>query len=401
MVTYPVDWEITELGTKCEITSSKRVFEKEWTKSGIPFFRTRDIASFYSGEEQRDKLFISEETYREKVASSGEPQKGDLLVTGVGTIGLPYLINTEKRMYFKDGNILWVKKNEFFNSRFLYLLFISKGVKDQITDKSGFTTVGTFTIKNAKKLNVPIPSLPEQQAITTILSDLDEHIDNLTELIEKKKAIRDGALEDLTSGKTRVDGYTGSWEEKPLFKICDVFDGTHQTPNYSVSGIKFVSVENITDIYSSDKYISVADYKRDFKVRPEKGDVLMTRIGDVGTSCIVKTNEPIAYYVSLALFKNITINNAFLNHYIKSMNFQKELDDRTLHHATPKKINKGEIGKCKVCYPICEKEQQAIAEVLTAMDEEIESLKTEKTKMMEIREGAMDDLLTGHVRLKV
>lgn len=401
MVTYPADWDVVELGTRCSITSSKRVFEKEWAKSGIPFLRTRDIASLHSGEEQKDKLFISQKTYKEKIASSGEPQKGDLLVTGVGTIGLPYLIDSNEKMYFKDGNILWIKRSDSCNSRFLYLLFLSKDIKAQIADKSGFTTVGTFTIKNAKLLKVAFPPLPEQQAIASVLSDFDEHIDNLTELIEKKKAVRDGTLEDLISGKTRLDGFDSEWEERPLQKICDVFDGTHQTPMYSVNGIRFVSVENINDIYSSDKYISQAAYDRDFRVRPEKGDVLMTRIGDVGTSCLVKTNEPIAYYVSLALFKNIKINSAFLNHYIKSKDFQKKLDDRTLHHATPKKINKGDIGKCHVFYPINPKEQQAIADILTAMDEEIESLEEEKSKMTQIREGAMDDLLTGRVRLKV
>jgi len=401
MVAYPSDWEKIELGTKCDVTSSKRVFEKEWAKSGIPFFRTRDIASFHSGEEQKDKLFIAENTYWDKVASSGEPQKGDILVTGVGTIGLPYLINTDEKMYFKDGNILWVKKSESFDPEFLYLLFTAKDIKEQISDKSGFTTVGTFTIQNAKKLNMPHPTLPEQQAIASILTDFDEHIDNLIELIEKKKAIRDGALEDLVSGRTQLDGFDGEWEEKTLSEICDVFDGTHQTPRYSVNGIKFVSVENIEDIYGSDKYISKADYDRDFRVHPEKGDILMTRIGDVGTACVLKTDEPIAYYVSLALLKNISINSAFLNQYIKGRQFQRELDDRTLHHATPKKINKGEIGKCQVRYPISPKEQEAIASVLNTMDEEIINLKDEKAKMQGIKEGAMDDLLTGRVRLKV
>lgn len=285
---------------------------------------------------------------------------------------------------------------------FLGYYINSKCYHEQILPYVTGIKVSSISKKTIGKTELHIPKdVKEQQAIASVLSDFDEHIDNLTELIEKKKAIRDGALEDLLSGRTRLDGFDGEWEKKPVSEICDVFDGTHQTPKYSVSGIKFVSVENITDIYSSNKYISKADYERDFKVHPEKGDVLMTRIGDIGTSCIVKTTEPIAYYVSLALFKNIIINSEFLNHYIKSKVFKNELDDRTLHHATPKKINKGEIGKCKVCYPIHQEEQQAIASVLTVMDEEIESLEIEKAKMMQIREGAMDDLLTGRVRLKV
>jgi len=81
--------------------------------------------------------------------------------------------------------------------------------------------------------------------------------------------------------------------------------------------------------------------------------------------------------------------------------FQHELDDRTLHHATPKKINKGEIGKCNVKYPIDPNEQEAIAYILIAMDQEIKNLEAERDKIIQIREGAMDDLLTGRVRLTV
>lgn len=198
------DWEIIELGKKCEITSSKRVFEKEWTKSGITFLRTRDIASFHSGEEQNDKLYISEETYKEKIASSGEPKKGDLLVTGVGTIGLPFLIDTDEKIYFKDGNILWIKKNEMLTSEWLYFLFLSKAVQKQIADNSGFTTVGTFTIKNAKKLRVPMPSIPEQKAITSALTSMNDEIRALEAERDKMIQIREGAMDGLLTGRVRL-----------------------------------------------------------------------------------------------------------------------------------------------------------------------------------------------------
>lgn len=201
--------------------------------------------------------------------------------------------------------------------------------------------------------------------------------------------------------RTSLNDHSTEWVEVPLSEICKVYDGTHQTPKYTLQGIRFVSVENIMDLYSSNKYISQAAYESDFKAYPEKGDILMTRIGDIGTPCVVDRDEPLAYYVSLALFKNITINSYFLNYYIMSSGFQRELDDRSLHHATPKKINKGEIGKCKVKYPKDSDEQAAIANILRSMDEEIEALEIERDKMIQIREGAMDDLLTGRVRLSV
>lgn len=236
MVTYPSDWDVVELGSKCNITSSKRVFEREWKNSGIPFLRTRDIASFHSGEKQTDKLYISEETYQEKTASSGEPHKGDLLVTGVGTIGLPYLIDTDDRIYFKDGNILWMKKSEAFFPRWLYLQFLSKEIQKQIIDGSGFTTVGTLTIKNAKKLNVPMPSVSEQTAIAKILSTFDTYIDDLAELIEKKRSIRDGALADLISGKTRLDGYNYVWQEGKIGDVLKILHGKNQRKVESFNG---------------------------------------------------------------------------------------------------------------------------------------------------------------------
>lgn len=106
----------------------------------------------------------------------------------------------------------------------------------------------------------------------------------------------------------------------------------------------FISVENI-DTLESPKFISVDEFNREFKVYPEVGDVLMTRIGDVGTTNVVRSTRPIAYYVSLALLKKKNMPATFLSFGIQSPNIQKEIWRRTLHVAFPKKINKIEIEK--------------------------------------------------------
>ena len=137
-----------------------------------------------------------------------------------------------------------------------------------------------------------------------------------------------------------------------MYSIAKIYDGTHQTPNYQDLGIKFVSVENINDLYASSKYISEFDFKKDFRTYPKKDDILMTRIGDIGTPAIVKTNELLAYYVSLALLKiQKNCTPTYLYYYIQTPYFQKELWHRTIHVAFPKKINKEEIGKCLVKHP--------------------------------------------------
>ena len=198
------EWRTVKLGELCTITSSKRVFESEWQKFGIPFLRTRDIASFHTGEERKDKLFISEETYREKVAVSGELRKGDVLVTGVGTIGLPFVVETDERMYFKDGNILWVKRSNQIVPKFLYYLFLYKDIKTQIKTFSGATTVVTLTIQNAKKLSLRLPPVDEQIAIAETLSALDLNISNLKAEHAKISALRTAAINDLLTAKIRL-----------------------------------------------------------------------------------------------------------------------------------------------------------------------------------------------------
>ena len=162
------------------------------------------------------------------------------------------------------------------------------------------------------------------------------------------------------------------WVSSLIEDVSKVYDGTHQTPNYTQNGIKFVSVENITDLYSSKKFISVEDYERDFKVKPTINNILMTRIGDIGTPALVLGNEPLAYYVSLALLKVHKIHPKFLYHYIQTPYFQKELWKRILHVAFPKKINKNEIGECKIFYPKSVDEQDKIATFLSYLEKRIE-----------------------------
>lgn len=152
-----------------------------------------------------------------------------------------------------------------------------------------------------------------------------------------------------------------------MSELCNIYDGTHQTPNYKDSGIMFLSVENIKEL-SSNKYISYEDFKKNFKVYPEKNDILMTRIGDIGTTNIVKENSLKAYYVSLALLKCKSINPYYLNFAIKSDYVQKGVKLRSLLTAIPMKINKDQIGEVDINYPIDSEEQSNIGKLFDNLD---------------------------------
>lgn len=190
------------------------------------------------------------------------------------------------------------------------------------------------------------------------------------------------------------------WKVNKLGNVVDVFDGTHQTPEYVDHGIKFISAEDISDPSATTKYITHQAFERDFKIRAEKNDVFMTRIGRIGIPFLLKTDEDFAYYVTLALLKlKRGVVPEYLFYFIQSNYFQFELWKRTLHVAFPEKINKDEIGKCLVLYPNSIAEQKKIAEILGTWDRAIEELNDLISEKKELKRGLMQRLLTGSQRL--
>lgn len=153
-----------------------------------------------------------------------------------------------------------------------------------------------------------------------------------------------------------------------LNEIAKIYDGTHQTPKYKNEGIPFISVENIKDIYNSNKYISVEDYNK-YKIKPMINDLFMTRIGSIGKCAVFYKQEDLAYYVSLALIRPNTkiINSYYLKYLIESIIGKKELRKRTLINAVPIKINKEDIGKIILPIPSLDV-QEKIVNILERFD---------------------------------
>ena len=242
---------------------------------------------------------------------------------------------------------------------------------------------------------------PKSKAEQQLIADCFRNLDNLITLHQRKydklTNVKKSMLEKMfpkngsNVPEIRFKGFSDAWEQRKLNEVVNVYDGVHQTPDYKDSGVMFLSVENISTL-KSEKYISELAFQRDYKVYPQKGDILMTRIGDVGTPNVVETTEKVAFYVSLALLKPTKINSYFLCNSIQSPLFQKGLKDRTLVTAIPQKINKDEIGKVNIILPTSSQEQQLIGEYFRNLDNLITLHQRELEKLKNLKKACLEKM---------
>lgn len=285
-------------------------------------------------------------------------------------------------------------KDQSINSKFGYYMLFQKEI-NRICAGSGLPFL---SYEQLNKIEVSYPdSVQEQTSISNLLTDLDNlitlHQRKCDKLVELKKSLLEKMFPQNNSviPEIRFKGFTNDWEQRKLKELCNIYDGTHQTPNYKDSGIMFLSVENIKNL-KSNKYISYDDFKRNFKVYPEKNDILMTRIGDIGTTNIVKENSLKAYYVSLALLKCKSINPYYLNFAMNSNFVQNGLKLRSLLTAIPMKINKDQIGETDIIYPVDFKEQSKIGKVFDNIDNLITLHQCKYDKLNKIRQSLLNDM---------
>ena len=172
-----MEWKEVTLGDLCEISSSKRIFAKEYQTNGIPFYRGKEIIEKQKGNTISNELFISRNRYEEIKAKYGVPQQRELLLTSVGTLGVPYVIK-EEEFYFKDGNLTWFRHFNGLDVEYLYYWFLSPYGKNEINAKAIGSTQKALTIDSLSKFNIKIPiNLEDQRLIASILSSLDRKIE--------------------------------------------------------------------------------------------------------------------------------------------------------------------------------------------------------------------------------
>ncbi|HHF0443422.1 TPA: restriction endonuclease subunit S [Haemophilus influenzae] len=177
------NWKEYKLDELVEITSSKRIMRSEYQENGIPFFRSKEIIELNSGNEITTELFISKERFLEIKNKFGTPSYGDILLTSVGTLGVPYFVNYKEEFYFKDGNLTWFRKfNNILRSKYLYYWFASPVGRKALKEITIGSTQPALTITGLKSLTIHLPTLEEQDYIIEILDHLSYKIQLNTQI---------------------------------------------------------------------------------------------------------------------------------------------------------------------------------------------------------------------------
>jgi len=175
------EFKETEIGKICTVTSSKRIFQADYVKKGIPFFRSKEIIEKALGETISDLIFISKNKFNEIKEKFGVPRKGDILLSSVGArSGIPYYIKDETEFYFKDGNLLWFKEfDNTIHSQYLFFYLNSEKTLNAFKNIMIGSAQPALTIEQVKKLIIKFPSIEKQIIIVEIISSLTRQIENL------------------------------------------------------------------------------------------------------------------------------------------------------------------------------------------------------------------------------
>lgn len=311
---YPIpeNWCWTYISNCYEVTSSKRVHKEDWKDSGVPFYRTRELVKLSENGYVDNELFIANELYEKLVADYGKPKIGDILISGVGTIGVPFVVKENAPFYFKDGNIIWFQCKGICLPEYIFYLYKSNFMSNLIHDMSAGTTVDTYTIINANRTMFPLPPLAEQKRIVTRIESLFAKLD---EAKEKAQAVVDGF--ELRKSAILHKAFTGelterwrkehgvrldSWETKTSKELFDyVTSGSRGWAQYySETGAVFVRMGNLDHgtielDFSDIQHVHLPDKAEGQRSRLQTNDILISITADVGMVGLVREMNFEAY----------------------------------------------------------------------------------------------------------
>lgn len=280
-------------------------------------------------------------------------------------------------------------KNDMFVPEYCKYCFSTKAIRNAIITGCTYTTRALTNGKQLSAIEISVPPKPEQEAIAAALSDMDELISNLEKLIAKKKAIKQGAMQELLTGKRRLPGFRGEWKEQKLKELCDIEMGQSPDSRFYSSSEGIPLVQGNADIEG--RKTIIRNYTKSITKCASKGDVIFTVRAPVGNVAYAVFDCCIGRGVCA-----LKSGSEFIYHLLV---FKQDMWATVSTGSTFDSINSETLNNTSFFLPVDNKEQTTIALVLSNMDSEIEQLGKKLSKYKQIKSGMMSELLTGRIRL--
>ncbi len=199
------EWIQISLGEISHVSSSKRVMKSDYVEHGIPFYRSKEVILKSAGKNLKDVIYISKQQYENFNSKFGSPTEGDILITAVGTLGVPYLVKKDETFYFKDGNLLWLRGIvDTANPDYILFYMKSDQFQNRVKAVTGGSSQKALTIIKLSELEVQLPSIDEQQKVAEVLTIADKEVELLEQQLADLKQEKKALMQQLLTGKRRV-----------------------------------------------------------------------------------------------------------------------------------------------------------------------------------------------------
>ena len=396
----PEEWTVRQLGDCVNVYDGTHQ-TPNYVPVGIPFYSVENVtANNFSHTKHISPNEHKILTSRYKI------QKGDILMTRIGSIGVCKYVDWDVDASFYVSLALLKP----YNIDALYLSMASNATyfKDSILLNSlQFAIPQKINLGNISNVKILVPPIAEQRAIAEALSDVDGLIVALDKKIAKKRLLKQGAMQQLLTGKKRLPGFTDEWVEITFGDYVDIYRGGSPRPieNYITDNPNGVNWIKIGDVKPNDKYIN----KTEERIIPD--GVSRSRWVDVGDFILSNSMSFGRPYI-------LGIDGCIHDGWLVIQNYHNTFDKDYLYYllcsedvmmqymgmaagSSVKNLNKEKVASLQLCVPTTIEEQQAIATILSDMDNEIADLEAQRDKYRLLKSGMMQKLLTGQIRLKI
>ena len=331
----------------------------------------------------------SEFAYRTLLTAKSKPRQNDLLLTKDGTLGRLAIVGDEAICI--NQSVAIIRTNNRVVPQFLKRLLEGSYYQKRMVEDAGGSTIKHIYITIVDKMPIGLPlDTEEQRAIATALSDVDALLDGLDRLIAKKRDIKQAAMQQLLTGKTRLPGFEGEWEEKQLGAVAEIVMGqSPSSANYNLRGNGLPLIQGNADVENRRAIKRV--FTTQITKRGRKGDVLMSVRAPVGEISRAVFDVCLGRGVCALRFPN-----DFLYHYLI---FIEPTWAKHSKGSTFDSVNSTDVKTVEIKIPCDPDEQTAIATALSDMDAEIAALERRRAKTAALKQAMMQELLTGRTRL--